>query len=298
MNAVRLTPAQRPSTVERLVGTRRLQLLLILTAGVGAGLAIGLKPHDLIPSAGGWKVIGNFLAGAVAPAVTYEAQFLPAGTSAFGSKLATAIWHTIIFAVAAISLSIPAGMVLGVLSSTRLHTETTSRVSGTSVRDILIRGLCWTARVFTALIRSIHELLWAVLFLAAIGLSNLAAVLAIAIPYSGVLARIFSEMIDEAPRETADLLRSSGASGLQVFAFGILPRAIPDMLAYACYRFECALRSSAVLGFFGIPTIGYHLHLAFQNGHYRETWTYLYAIAALVALADWWSGAMRRRLVV
>lgn len=288
------------STPRKLVGVRRLQLLLIAIAGVVASVAIGLSPRELVPSSGGLELICRFLSGAVSPAATYEAEFVPAGTPPFVVKVSKAIGQTVIFAAAAISLAMPAGLVLGVLSSTRLRTEGFGECTVSASHKCLLWvavALCWMTRVTTAFARSIHELLWAVLFLAAIGLSNLAAVLAIAIPYSGILAKVFSEMIDEAPQDAADQLQSSGASGWQVFTFGILPRALPDMISYACYRFECALRSSAVLGFFGIPTIGYHLQLSFLEGHYHETWTCLYALGCIVVLADWWSAAMRRRLV-
>jgi phosphonate transport system permease protein len=63
------------------------------------------------------------------------------------------------------------------------------------------------------------------------------------------------------------------------------------------YRFECALRASAVLGFFGLPTIGFYLSASFENLHYREVWTFLYALIVLVVITDCWSAAMRRRLV-
>jgi phosphonate transport system permease protein len=145
--------------------------------------------------------------------------------------------------------------------------------------------------------RSVHELLWAVLFLAAFGLNSFGAVIAIAIPYGGTLAKIFSELLEEAPRESARALAQLGASPAQRFAFGLAPRALPDMCAYAFYRFECAVRSSAVLGFFGFPTLGYSIAQAFENLHYREVWTYLYALIALVLLLELWSASLRRRFV-
>jgi len=146
-------------------------------------------------------------------------------------------------------------------------------------------------------LRSIHELLWAVLLLAAFGLGHLVAVMAIAIPYSGILAKVFSEMVDEAPRAAATALRDAGASPLQVFLFGLLPRALPDITAYTFYRFECALRSSAILGFFGFPTLGYYIAASFENLLYGEVWTYLYVLFGLITVMDWWSGALRRRFV-
>ena len=70
-----------------------------------------------------------------------------------------------------------------------------------------------------------------------------------------------------------------------------------DLVAYTFYRFECALRSSAVLGFFGFPTLGFHLAASFENLHYGEVWTYLYVLFGLIALADWWSGRIRREVL-
>ena len=104
-------------------------------------------------------------------------------------------------------------------------------------------------------------------------------------------------MLDEAPRDAALALRGAGATNLQVFALGLLPRALPDMCAYAFYRLECAVRSAAILGFFGFPTLGYSISASFENLHYGEVWTYLYALCALVLGVEAWSGALRRRFV-
>jgi len=92
-------------------------------------------------------------------------------------------------------------------------------------------------------------------------------------------------------------MRDAGASPLQIYFIGLLPRALPDIAAYTMYRFECALRTSAVLGFFGFPTLGFFIAASFENLHYAEVWTYLYALFALVALVDWWSGTLRRDML-
>ena len=149
----------------------------------------------------------------------------------------------------------------------------------------------------TAFLRSIHELFWAVLFLAAFGLSNLTAVIAIAIPFTGTFAKVFSEIIDEAPRDSAEGLLDAGATPLLAFLFGLVPRALPDLIAYAMYRFECAMRSSAVLGFFGYNTLGLYIKQSFDETHHNEVWTFLYALLLLVILFEVLSGAVRRRLV-
>ena len=148
-------------------------------------------------------------------------------------------------------------------------------------------------RVLIGLMRSVHELLWAVLFLAAVGFSETAAVFAIAIPYGGTLAKVFSEMVDEAPRDTAEALRHAGASPWKVYLFGLVPRAWPDMAAYAFYRFECAIRSAAVMGFFGIATLGAAIKQSFLSTNYGEVWTYLYLTFLIALVMDLWSGRLR-----
>ena len=279
-------------------GLRRLVLLGILGAGLTAGFALELDPRDLIPSAGGLAVAGEFFSRALSPALTYEADFVPESAPPLLLKVLAALETTVLFAAAAMSLSILIGLLLGFLGSTAWWTEDpmggrTRRLLGRSPSVALYGG----TRLLITLMRSVHELLWAVLFLAAFGFSNLTAVIALAIPFGGTLAKVFSELIDETPRDAANALRAAGASPAQVFFFGLLPRALPDMSAYSFYRFECSLRSSAVLGFFGYPTLGYYLAASFENLHYGEVWTYLYALFLLVILVEWWSGALRRRFV-
>ena len=272
-------------------GSRRAVLVLIGVAGLWAALELGLDPRGLVPGAGGLKLVGKFLAAALAPAVTYEAGFVPRGAAPLLAKVAGAVATTVAFAVAATSLALVAGAALAVLASNCFWS---GRAGGGRVTGRLVYG---ATRVVVALSRSIHELIWAVLFLSAMGLTPLAAVVAIAIPYAGVFAKVFSEMLDEAPRDTADALRDGGASPLRAFLFGLVPRALPDMTGYAFYRFECAIRSAAVLGFFGIPTLGLFVQQSFANAHYHEVWSYLYAMFLLVVTVDWWSGAVRRGMV-
>jgi phosphonate transport system permease protein len=88
-----------------------------------------------------------------------------------------------------------------------------------------------------------------------------------------------------------------GASPVLAFFGGLFPRAAPDLSAYAFYRLECAIRSSAILGFFGYETVGYYLKASFDNLHFREVWTWLYLLIAIVLLMEAWSGHLRRRFV-
>jgi phosphonate transport system permease protein len=271
----------------RALRPRSLVLIAILAGGLWAALALGLGPASIDVSPGAWRVLGEFFGAALHPALASESgsgvQLIP--------KALDGIVTTLVFAAAAMSLALVVGLVLGLLASSAWWS---CDRRGRTIAPLIYGA----ARTLIALMRSVHELLWALLFLSAFGLKEINAVIAIAIPYGGTLAKVFSEMLDEAPRDAADAICAAGGTRTQAFAFGLLPRALPDMSAYAFYRFECALRSSAILGFFGYPTLGYYISLSFENLYYREVWTYLYALFALVALFDWWSGALRRRLTV
>jgi phosphonate transport system permease protein len=277
-------------TARRRLGPRRLVLLLIAVAGLWAAVELGLGPRGLMPDAGGLRLVGRFLAAALTPTFTYEAA-VPDGTSPLLLKIGAAAATTVAFAAAATSLALLVGATLAFLASQSWWSD---RAGGRRIVAPVVYGV---TRTVIALSRSVHELLWAVVFLAAMGLTPLAAVVAIAIPYAGVFAKVFSEMLDEAPRDTDAALRDGGASPLHAYVFGLVPRALPDMTSFAFYRFECALRSAAVLGFFGIPTLGLYVQQSFTNAHYHEVWSYLYAMFALVLAVDAWSGAVRRGMV-
>lgn len=257
--------------------TRRRLLLGILVAGVLAAVQLRLDPRDLW-TGGSPELAWRFLAAAFRPALVAESG---SGRWLLGDVLA-GLRDTVLFAAGGLSLAMLAAVPLGFLASCAW------RDGGPSPGTHAVR-------LVLAAMRSVHELLWAVLLLAALGASPTAGVVAIAIPYAGTLAKVFSEMLDEAPRGAALALRGAGATAGQQFVAGLLPRALPDMASYTFYRFECALRSSAVLGFFGFPTLGYHLSLSFENLHYREVWTWLYGMFALVVLVELWSGRLRRR---
>lgn len=269
--------------------TRRARILSgIAAVGLLAYFSLGLSLADLIPEGNGAALVLDFLAAAVRPALSYEpGGFLPENAPPFLLKVLQGLWGTLVYAIAAISLAFVLGMVLGVFASASFW-QSRSRAW------MIVR---WPLRFLMTAMRSVHELLWALILLAALGLNPAAAVLAILIPYAGTLGKVFSEMLDENDGRPADALDQIGARPLQVFLFGRLPRALPDIAAYTFYRFECAVRSSAVLGFFGFTTVGLYLKQSFENLHYREVWTYLYGLILVVLLLEAWSAQLRRRFV-
>jgi phosphonate transport system permease protein len=287
---------RRPSPLQ----ARGATLLAILGLGVWSFVALDLTWDQIFPDADNFRQIGEFFSYAFRPALAFAPGEVPEGSPSLLSQALRGAQLTVIFAVTALSVSIVIGCVLGFFGSTAWWSgdPAGARTSyGRYAKRVVAPTIYGITRVVITLMRSVHELIWAVLFLAALGFNDLSAVIAIAIPYGGTLAKIFSEMIDEAPRDASNALRGSGASGTQVFCFGLLPRALPDMSAYALYRLECALRSSAILGFFGWETLGYFIKQEWENADYDQVWTYLYTLLILVILVEWWSGQLRRRFV-
>lgn len=140
-------------------------------------------------------------------------------------------------------------------------------------------------RRLAAFLRSIHELFWALLFIQVMGLTPLAGVLALAIPYAGTFAKIYGELFEEVDPAPAKALPS--VSRLSLLAYSIVPAAWPAMKAYTAYRMECGLRSAAVLGFVGLPTIGVHLEVALRQTAYAEAAAWFYLLLILLLVMRW-----------
>lgn len=140
-----------------------------------------------------------------------------------------------------------------------------------------------------------HEVVFGLVLVSILGLDPLVAVLAIGIPFGAVTAKVFSEVLDDAPRDTERALRAAGARRIPAMAFGMFPSAMGDLLSYAFYRFECAIRSAAVLGIVGAGGLGVQIRLSFDSLRYDEVWTMLWMLVAISGVVDRWSSAVRRR---
>ena len=193
---------------------------------------------------------------------------------------------TLAYAVAGITLAVLIGFPLGIIAS--------GSVSGSAGTGL---GLAVAVRFILAAMRSIHELVWAVLFVAAFGLSSLTVILALALPYAGILGRIYSELVNQVPEEPLRSLRASGASPFRVLLYGRFPMALPELLGYTFYRLECAIRSAAIMSFVGIRGLGFEIQLSLNDLLFGQVWTLLLFMVGMVVVVDLWSTRVRRSLV-
>ena len=148
-------------------------------------------------------------------------------------------------------------------------------------------------RVGCALVRAVHELFWALIFLQVLGLTPWTGILAIGIPYAGIIAKVYAEILEEADPAPMRAL-PYGTSRVSAFLFARMPDALTHFRSYSLYRLECGLRSSAVLGFVGLPTLGFHLESAFAQGFYSQAGALLIVFWVVIATIRGW---LRRSLL-
>jgi len=142
-------------------------------------------------------------------------------------------------------------------------------------------------RFACAFVRNIHEVFWALILMQMLGLSAMTGVLALALPYACIFAKVFHDLREESDPQPAAVLPGK-PDRVSRFLFAELPILTRQVGVYCLYRLECGLRASAIMGFVGLPTLGFHLETFFSQGQYSEAWAVLYLSFALIATVRWW----------
>ena len=254
-------------------------MLALAVSLVHAGLG---RQATLNPA--GWPQLRRFLAAAAHPVTSPE----------FLALTWDATLTTLAYAVLGTAVAVGIGVVGGVVISESWWRRASSGRPRRTGRAGEV-GPWLASRLVVGLPRGVHEAVWGLALVAILGLDPLVGVLAIGIPYGAVTAKVYAELLDEAPRGAFEALRTAGVGRLRALTYTLAPLAFPDMLSYAFYRFECAIRGAAILGIIGAGGLGFQLALSFQSLRYDEMWTLIYALMAVCGLADWWSSTLRRR---
>lgn len=265
--------------------------LLILGALLILGGSYEISEIDisLLWSEEGASGAKDFLLGLYPP--EYSREFLGFVIKPTLDTLFIAILGTLLGVFIAIPLSLLA-------TSSLVHRGIFSSGKADSALKRLLRIAPFImARGVLNLFRSIPELIWALIFVRAVGLGPLAGVLALGIAYAGVLGKLYSEILDSVDPKPIEALHASGASKMKVVLYGYIPLALPDLTSYTLYRWECGIRAAVVLGFVGAGGIGQELELSMRMFDYREVATLLIILCLLVGMADIISGWLRRKII-
>lgn len=166
-----------------------------------------------------------------------------------------------------------------------------------SARNVAAPPLFHPARAVLNFLRSVDTLVYALLFVAAVGLGPFPGVLAVVAYTTTSLAKLYSEAIEGIERGPVDAITATGASRLQILRFGVLPQVLPLFLSYVLYRLETNIRAATVLGFVGAGGIGFYLQTYLRLIDYPAASTVLLVTVAMVMAVDAVSSRVRRRLV-
>ena len=243
-------------------------------------VATEFKPWLLL-EASSLRVSGRFIGSFFPPAM--ELEFL--------ALVARETWRTVAIATAGITLALLFAVPMALLA---VRTLSVSGLAGSM--GLLPRLLRQAVRWLMIVLRSVPELIWALVFVRVVGLGPTAGVLAIALTYAGMLGKVYAEILESVDAQPTQALLRNGSSRTGAFLYGLLPQSAAELTSYTVYRWECAIRSSAVLGFVGAGGLGQQMDASMKMFNGSEVASMLLVFMGLVWLADRFSALLRRAL--
>ena len=223
-------------------------------------------------------------------------MFPPELSGNFLSMMLRPALETIQISVMGTFIAIMIGFPLGILATSTFGVRgvlNAAEVEGSRLRLGLRFAVYSFARGVLSLFRSIPEFVWALMFVRAVGLGPFPGVLAIGVAYGGMLGKVYSEIFEAVNERPLEALQSTGANKLQIFFYGWFPQALPNFVSYTLYRWECAVRASAILGLVGAGGLGQQIEISMRMFNFNEVFTLLAILFLMVVAVDYISARIR-----
>jgi phosphonate transport system permease protein len=154
-----------------------------------------------------------------------------------------------------------------------------------------------TGRTLMTLSRSVHEVVWGLVFVAAVGLGALAGVLAMAVRSIGFISKTVAEAIEDVNKGPVEAMRAVGANRFQVLMFGIVPQVLPVVIGNVIFEWDVNIRRSTIMGLVGAGGLGLALHRQMASYNYGGIATVIFVILVLIVLGEWFSSWARKRVI-
>jgi phosphonate transport system permease protein len=222
--------------------------------------------------------------------------FPPATAPDFLRSIGGLILETIFISIAGTTLALLLAIPLA-FGSMRVRGEEASRAALGTVRWLVRWAVYSIARLSMNLARAIPELVWALVFVVAVGLGPFPGVLALAVHSAGILGKLYAELLESVDQRVVEAARATGAGESAVTLLARAPLALPVLLSYTLFRWECNMRAATVLGFVGAGGIGTQLSISMKLFRYDEVLTLALAILLLVTLVDIAGSIARARIL-
>ena len=242
-------------------------------------VASEFKPWTLF-DARSLNASARFLSGFVPPAHTPE----------FLIMLLHSTWQTVAMATAGLTLALLGAIPLTLVVTRRLSISSVGTGRMSRFAGVVRQAVRW----LLVLLRSVPELVWALLLVRIVGLGVTAGVLAIALTYCGMLGKVYAEILESSDTHATETLLKNGNGRLATFFYGALPASASELLSYTMYRWECAIRGSVVMGFVGAGGLGQRMDESIKMMAGGEVATMLIVFVLLVAVSDGISKFLRR----
>ncbi len=218
--------------------------------------------------------------------------FPPATSPEFLRLVIESAWKTVAIATVGTAIAIAIALPTALAATRILSVSRIATGRMAALPAVFRTGIRW----LLIFLRSIPEIVWAMIFVRAVGLGDTAGVMAIGITYGGMLGKVYIEILESADNQAATVLLQNGAGRLQAFWYAALPVSLPELTSYTIYRWECAIRASVVMGFVGAGGLGQQMELSMKMLAGAEVLTMLLMFVALVWIADLVSAFLRRML--
>lgn len=266
---------QTPLVAPKKTLRQRINLTLIIVFFIAMYTwTISGMNFDLEKTVKSLPIAGNIIEGVLKP----EWTFIPEEEGVIDNMILTVQIALIGTTVAAI-LAVPFGFLAAVNMSGKY------------------RWIATVGKRILNVIRTLPELIVAIIFIVAVGPGPFAGVLAISFHSIGMIGKLYSEAIENMDMKPMEALTACGANRIQTLWFSVLPQVLPEFLSYALYKFEINIRAASVLGMVGAGGIGTPLLFALKGYSWDRVGAILIGIITVVILIDTISGAIRKRLV-
>lgn len=269
------TVAKLPVPADPARGLRRgglaAAVVVLIVLHVLAFQSTGFRPALLVQ---GWEGMARFISDAFPPDLNWQEVLKP-------SLEATLV--TLWIGLLGTTISIPTALLLAVLAA---NTTSPNRAVYQAARSVL------------SFFRAVPDIVFALIFVTAVGLGPFAGVLALICHNTGVMGKLWAESMEEIDQGPQEALRTAGASRLQQVANATIPMATPQFIGLLLYRFDVNVRSSLVLGLVGAGGIGLLINQSIKSFQFDEMLTHIIVVLILIIVVDQVSAFIRRRLAV
>lgn len=233
-----------------------------------SGNMLGLSPGRFVE---GVPKLGSFLARMFPP----DWSVIPGLLGSIVTTLSVALWGTILAVVISLFLALGAA------------------------KNLFGRNpfVYWVCRTVLSVFRSLPDMVWALIFVAAVGLGPFPGVLALTVYSCGELGKLYAEAIENIDPGTREALESTGTGVFVMIRWAIVPQILPEIVTYSLYRFESNVRHAFILGMVGAGGLGFELQVAMKLFKYQEVSAIILLIIATVATIDFISSRIRARII-